>query len=148
MKYHKLIAFSILILIFPVFVVSCGDDDEEQADPKAAKITLLTADSSKTWVVNSHKEEGVEITEECERDNEWTFTFDGAFTVDNKIKCSPDQVGTVSGSWKLNDDATVIILTDTDSETIEFTLIELTETILRVSFKLETIPAEFGFTAK
>ena len=148
MKYHKLIAFSILILFFPVFVVSCDDDDEEQADPKAAKITLLTAGSSKTWVLNSFKDEGVEVIEECERDNEWIFTFDGAFTVDYNTKCSPDQVGTVSGSWKLNDDATAIIITDTDTET-EFTLIELTETTLRVSFKIEdTIPAEFGFTAK
>ena len=92
---------------------------EEDVNPTSDRIFLLTGNSSKTWTTLSIESEDEEQGINCEEDNQITFTLfdeqekEPRFTSnDGFIRCDYDYSYQLeSGSWRLNNSRTRIILT-------------------------------------
>lgn len=116
---------------------SCEEDEKPQN-----KTSILT---SKNWKMTGQTVNpgfpignGAVITdfyeqfyEDCDKDNTMKFNENGSYSEDEgATKCNSEDPQTIPGSWAFNTDETIISITE-DSETISFTILELTNTTLK-----------------
>jgi len=89
--------------------------------------------ASKTWKAVSMKVNGTEMIQECDKDDVFTFTDDGKYTIDpGTNKCTTSDV-TETGSWSLSDDGKTFKL-----NTFNYSVVELTKTSLILSITIGT----------
>jgi hypothetical protein len=88
--------FLLFIFTFTLTVTSCKKDETT----KSAKEIL----TSKSWKMSSSKHNGIEVIEDCTKDDILTFATDGTFTATvGSITCYFGETG-YSGAWTLSND--------------------------------------------
>lgn len=125
-----------VLLLFSSTLTSCSsDDDGEQAkpDPVAERMTLLTNNSSKSWLLTAQTDGGEDITSECQLDDVWTLKSNGTSEFEINEKCYEGQDdGSSIIAWNFIDNASSISTQDGD-----FFILELTETTLILELEYE-----------
>ena len=128
--------FSTLLLLI---VFSCGDDESDIS----AKTKLLT---SKNWL-QTKREFGPEggpyddltfTIEECDRDNLMLFQTDGKY--EDKVGddlCYEFEVNSM-GKWSWKENETQIHITNSNGLIERYTMIELSEAVLKLKMILQT----------
>lgn len=135
MTMTKLFTLSALALI-GVTISSCGDDDEDvKVDPVIDRMEFLTNNSSKEWLFDSQIDyEGEIKSEECSKDNVWTFYSKGELLVDVQQVLCYEKEANSERDWSLNEDADEIIISIPGGESYLFRIIELSQQNLTLGF--------------
>jgi hypothetical protein len=114
-------------------LLSCEDD----AVP--GKTPLLTG---KLWTLVRHEVNGTDETEECQTDDTMTFYSDGTFTSKvGDITCDEFDADN-DGTWTFKANETIISLTPSGDVESDWKILELTDTMLRISQHIEVLDAE------
>jgi hypothetical protein len=113
--------------------LSCGDD----AAP--SKTPLLVG---KLWTFVRYEVNGADQTEECQTDDTMTFYSDGTFTNSvGDITC--DEFDTdIDGTWTFKANETIISLTPSGDVESDWKILDLTDTMLRISQHIDVLDAE------
>jgi hypothetical protein len=131
---NYLIAFG-LIGSF-VFLSSCGGDDPK---PKT-KTDLL---SGVTWKMTRLKVGTLEgDPETCLTDDTYIYQADGVYKFsEGATKCDPADPSSINGTWEFKSNETKLAVSQTEAGitlTYNYTIVELTETKLRLKFDFLT----------
>jgi hypothetical protein len=124
---------SMIALAAMLNLLSCGDD---AAPSKAALLT------GKLWTLVRYEVNGTDETEECQIDDTMTFYSDGTFTSEvGGIPC--DEFDTDNdGTWTFKANETIISLTPSGDVESDWKILDLTDTMLRISQHIEVLDAE------
>lgn len=120
----------ILFSLFAASLTACKKDKDEEVKPKT-KTELLTektwkyvdygTDGNLNWTIES-SESDLEV---CEKDNIFTFKSDNTITeTENANKCSTESE--YKYTWKFIDDEKKIVVTATDSDTLNIKTLDST----------------------
>ncbi|MEO1052125.1 MAG: lipocalin family protein [Bacteroidota bacterium] len=127
--------FLTALIISGIFVLSgCGDDESEMSVTNA---DLLAGTTSKQWTLTNVAITGAGsgAPDPCTGDDIFTFFRNGNYTQDDAtIKCDPDDVQLINGTYEFNSDMTAYTLTIGGLLAIDYTIVELTATRLVVDY--------------
>jgi hypothetical protein len=94
--------FLLFIFVIALTIPSCSKDE----DTKSSKEIL----TSKSWKMSSSKQNGVEVIEDCTKDDIITFATDGTFTTTvGSITCYNGETD-YSGIWTLSGDGKTLTI--------------------------------------
>lgn len=135
---RKIQQLSFIFTITLAFIFSsCNNAKEEiQPTPEPTKSDLLVGSWRTTKIEVTINETTQDITnslEDCTQDNLMVFEEENVFKLDEGVvKCNPDSPQTSTGSWRLNDDETELLIGDNTSQ--RFIIMNLNHTKARFSF--------------
>lgn len=131
-------------------LIGCDPDKDEDPAPTttttATKTQLLT---SIAWrqvaaVASPGIDTGgvapvtniISFMDACELDNKHTFKTDKTYVDDEgATKCDPADPQTTTGTWEFNSGETKLLLDKGTADEMEMTLVEITSSTLKLSFK-------------
>jgi heat shock protein HslJ len=105
-----------LIVMGLVLILNGCNKKEEKTSPSTPKEIL----TSKSWKITSTKVNGVEVLQDCEKDDVLTFLANGTYTYNvGTNKCNTSDTN-YTGTWTLSDDGKTIVF-DGDNGTAVIT---------------------------
>jgi hypothetical protein len=94
--------FLLFIFVLTLTCPSCSKDE----DTKSAKEIL----TSKSWKMSSSKQNGVEVQDDCTKDDIINFATDGTYTLTvGSVPCYYGETG-ASGTWTLSSDGKTLTI--------------------------------------
>jgi hypothetical protein len=131
-----------------VLISSCKKDDE----PSVSKTELLAGKTSKSWKQTAGKENGSDYFsdyDDCDKDDLYVFNANKNFEYnEGASKCDPNYTQVIdSGNWELETNDTVVKILG-DEVDLEASIVELTNTTLRIKYTNDGDTYEDTFTAQ
>ncbi len=127
-----------LIIMGLVLILSSCSKKEEKTSPLTPKEIL----TSKSWKITSTKVNGVEMLQDCEKDDVLTFLTNGTYTYNvGTNKCDANDTN-YTGTWTISDDGKTMTL-DTSNGTSVVTENQIVATYVSEgdTFVVTLIPA-------
>jgi hypothetical protein len=133
----KIVLFRLMIVLITIATTlsfsSCDDDTPPSKSP------LLVG---KLWTLVSYEVNGVDVTEECQTDDETTFYSDGTFSSEiGDLTCDEFDEDT-NGTWTFKANETILSLHPVNDVESDWEIFELTEGKLRISQYVDLLDAE------
>ncbi|MFT3700820.1 MAG: lipocalin family protein [Agriterribacter sp.] len=134
-----------LVFVACIAIISCKKDKSEDPPVKTKKELLANKwkvadiqDASGNSLINLPVDQI-----KCLKDNIFTIVSDATYSIDEgAVVCDPTTAG--SGTWTLSENDTQITFTPTTGDPLTITLIDVTETTLKVSYYLsEPVPGTY-----
>jgi len=149
------------LMILVTFIVtisffSCKDDEDSPSktdliSKNTWKVTAFTVDPAypifdENWNITGYSNDVFATMDDCSKDDTFKFNSDNTLKLDeNASKCDPSDPQTSTGTWSFKSNEAILSFT-IDGDTQDFTILELTESVLKLKYSETDGTESFTYT--